>query len=75
MHDADVRLGDELGAQKANEAVVQFDGDHTASLGRKPMRQDAEAGADFEDNILRRQIRRGDDAVQVMLVDQEVLAE
>jgi hypothetical protein len=75
MYNLDMGLRGELGVQDGDQAIIQFDGDHAAGLRGQSAGEDAEARADFEHNVVRRQVGGGDDVIQMLFVDQKVLAE
>jgi len=65
----------ELLPEDGNETPVKFNGDDAPGPRCQLMGQCAEAGADFEDAIGRREIGCTGDAGEVGRVDEEVLAE
>ena len=67
--------GGEFVLEEIEKALVFFDGQHFAALLQKGFGQGTEAGADFQDLVARRNLRCGDDAADLVLVVQKILAE
>ena len=68
-------LGDELDAQRRDQAIIEFDGDDTTCLGSQVARKRALTGTDLDDGVILCQIGGSDDARKVGFVGQEVLTE
>src|SRR5690606_26328763 len=58
-----------------DEALILLDGQDAGAGREERFGERPEAGADFQDRILRRKLRQGGDALDLVLIVQEILAE
>lgn len=75
MDDRHVRLRGEAITQKGDQAVVELDRDHAASLGCDQFGEHARAGADLQHDVSRGQPGRRDDVRPMGGVNEKVLAQ
>ncbi len=75
VDDFDVGEPGERLVQGREQAAVEFDADDAPSAPGQLERQHAQAGADLEDGVVRRDVGGRDDRLQGRGVDEEVLSE
>jgi hypothetical protein len=67
-------IGSELGAQSSSQIAIDLDDGEPLDPLQKWPRQRTKPGTDFDHVVVGRRIDCGDDAVDVVAIDEEILA-
>jgi hypothetical protein len=73
VDEVEVGVMGQAGAEEGDQVRVGFDGDDVGGAGGEPFGERAGAGTDLQDQVLRGQFGRIDDAIEVGFVQQKVL--